>query len=292
MATDVRARELGDFLRTRRAELDPAAFGLPATDRKRRVPGLRRQEVADAAAISVEYYTRIEQGRITASAPVLADLANVLRLSDEHRTYLFELAGKVETAPPPARLQVVHAPLQRALDDLGTTPAFILGRLTRIIGWNRLGAALITDFAAIPEQDRTFIRLLFADPAMRELYADWPEVVELAIAQLRGDSASYPDDPELTYVVETLSADFPEFRAIWSAHEVAGRGTGSKTLRHPLVGEVVLDWEILASAMDPEQLIVLWTAAPGSVSEKRMHQLAALAQPGSATAVASPDTSQ
>lgn len=267
-------------------------FGVRSTERKRRVPGLRRQEVADAAAISVEYYSRIEQGRITASAPVLADLANVLRLSDEHRTYLFELAGKVETTPPPARLQAVHAPLQRALDDLATTPAFVLGRLTRIIGWNRLGAALITDFAAIPEQDRTFIRLLFADPAMRDLYADWREVVELAIAQLRGDSARYPDDPELSYVVETLSADFAEFRAIWSAHEVAGRGTGSKTLRHPLVGEVVLDWEILASAMDPEQLIVLWTAAPGSVSEKRMHQLAALAQPGSATAVASPDTSQ
>lgn len=277
VAVDVRARELGDFLRARRAELDPALFGLSSTDRKRRVPGLRRQEVADAAAISVEYYTRIEQGRITASAPVLANLATVLRLPDEHRAYLFELAGKVESMPPPARQQVVHAPLQRALDDLATTPAFVLGRLTRIIGWNRLGAALITEFAAIPEQDRTFIRLLFADPSMRELYADWRGVVELAIAQLRGDSARYPDDPELSHIVESLSNDFPEFRAIWAAHDVAGRGTGSKTLRHPLVGELVLDWEILASAMDPDQLIVLWTAAPGSVSEARLRQLAELA---------------
>lgn len=275
MAMDVRARELGDFLRARRAELDPESFGVPTAGRARRVPGLRRGEVAEAAAISVEYYTRIEQGRMAASAPVLADLARVLRLGDEDRAYLFELAGKPEIEPPRPRRQVVQAPLQRALDDLATTPAFVLGRRTDVIGWNRLGAALITDFGAIPEQDRTFIRLLFADPAMRSLYADWPGVVELAIAQLRRDSARYPDDPELTRIVSELSAQFPEFADIWTAHEVAGRGTGSKTLHHPVVGELTLDWEILASAMDPDQQIVLWTAAPGSESVTRLRRLAA-----------------
>lgn len=273
---DVRARELGDFLRARRAELEPEAFGVPVAGRARRVPGLRRQEVADAAAISVEYYTRIEQGRMTVSAPVLADLVRVMRLTEEDRAYLFELAGKTEIERPRPRRQIVQVPLQRALDDLATTPAFVLGRRTDVLGWNRLGAALITDFAAIPEQDRTFIRLLFADPAMRTLYADWAEVVELAVAQLRRDSARYPDDPELTRIVEELSAEFPEFAAIWTAHEVAGRGTGSKILHHPLVGELTLDWEILASAMDPDQQIVLWTAAPESVSEIRLRRLAAL----------------
>lgn len=273
VAIDVRAAELGDFLRARRAELDPAAFGIPA-DARRRVPGLRRGEVAAAASISVEYYTRIEQGRIAVSAPVLAELADVLRLTDEHRTYLFDLTGKAETAPPLPRSQVVQPALQRALDDLATTPAFVLGRLTQIIGWNRLGAALITDFGAIPTADRTFIRLLFADPAMRALYADWSEVVELAIAQLRGDSARYPDDPDLRRVVDGMSTEFSEFRETWAAHAVAGRGTGRKTLRHPVVGEVELDWEILASAMDQDQLIVLWTAEPGSVSEERLRQLA------------------
>lgn len=273
VAIDVRAAELGDFLRARRAELDPAAFGIPA-DVRRRVPGLRREEVAQAASISVEYYTRIEQGRIAVSAPVLADLADVMRLTNEHRAYLTDLTGKAEAAPPLPSVQAVQPALQRALDDLATTPAFVLGRLTRIIGWNRLGAALITDFGAIPPADRTFIRLLFADPAMRALYADWAEVVELAIAQLRGDSARYPDDPELRRVVDGMTADFPEFREIWAAHAVAGRGTGRKTLRHPVVGTVELDWEILASAMDHDQLIVLWTAEPGSASEERLRRLA------------------
>lgn len=110
---------------------------------------------------------------------------------------------------------------------------------------------------------------------MRSLYADWPGVVELAIAQLRRDSARYPDDLELTRIVSELSAQFPEFADIWTAHEVAGRGTGSKTLHHPVVGELTLDWEILASAMDPDQQIVLWTAALGSESATRLRRLAA-----------------
>lgn len=214
---------------------------------------------------------------MAASAPVLAGLARVLHMNDEHRAYLFELAGKIEVDPRTPGRQVVQAPLQRALDDLATTPAFVLGRRTDVIGWNRLGAALITDFGAIPEDERTFIRLLFADPRMRDLYADWAGVVELAIAQLRRDSARYPDDPQLMGVVERLTNEFPEFAAIWTTHEVAGRGTGSKTLRHPLIGELTLDWEILASAMDPDQQIVLWTAEPGSASAERLRRLADLA---------------
>ncbi|KZX21454.1 helix-turn-helix domain-containing protein [Rathayibacter tanaceti] len=270
----MRARELGAFLRARRAALNPATFGVPVSGAARRVPGLRRREVAEAAAISVEYYTRIEQGRMAASGPVLADLARVLRLTDAHRAYLFDLAGKVEPTLPHPRRQVVQAPLQRALDDLATTPAFVLGRRTDVIGWNRLGAALITDFAAVPEDERTFIWLLFAHPGVRSLYADWQDVVELAVAQLRRDSARYPDDPELARLVERLSAQFPEFIEMWTVHEVAGRGTGRKTLHHPLVGELVLDWEILASALDPDQQIVLWTAEAGSESASRLRRLA------------------
>lgn len=210
------------------------------------------------------------------SAPVLSDLARVMNLTEEHRAYVFELAGKVESAPPRPRRQHVQAPLQRALDDLATTPAFVLGRRTQIIGWNRLGAALIADFAAIPEDERSFIWLLFANPQMRMLYADWSGVVELAIAQLRGDSARYPDDPELAQLVRRLSEEFSEFATKWGAHEVAGRGTGTKILHHPVVGELSLDWEILASAMDPDQQIVLWTADPGSPSADRLRKLAAL----------------
>jgi transcriptional regulator with XRE-family HTH domain len=271
-----RWRELGDFLRARRAELRPEDYGLAVAGSVRRVPGLRREEIAKVATISTEYYTRLEQGRLPASAPVLADLARVMRLNADHRAYLFELAGKVIPDPERPPRQRVQAPLQRTLDDLATTPAFVLGRRTEIIGWNALGAALITDFGAIPEPERNFIRLLFTDPAMRQLYADWPGVVELAIAQLRMDSARYPDDPVLAALVEELGDRDPEFTRMWTTHKVASRGTGSKVLHHPRVGDLSLDWEILSSAKDPDQLIVIWTAESGTPSHDRLQKLAAL----------------
>lgn len=277
MAVDARARELGDFLRARRAELKPEDYGLAVTGSVRRVPGLRREEVARIASISTEYYTRLEQGRLSASAPVLDDLARVMRLGVDHRAYLFELAGKVINDPGPTR-QNVQAPLRRMLDDLATTPAFVIGRRTEILGWNPLGAALITDFGAIPKPERNFIRLLFTDPAMRFLYAGWTEVVELAIAQLRMDSAHYPNDPQLAALVQDLSDRDPDFTRLWDAHDVASRGTGSKTLHHPLVGELTLDWETLASAQDPDQQIVIWTAEPGSESHERLQLLAKLTE--------------
>ncbi|WP_435749287.1 helix-turn-helix transcriptional regulator [Microbacterium sp. PMB16] len=272
----MRWKELGDFLRARRSELDPLDFDLEVTGKTRRVSGLRREEVAKLASISTDYYTRLERGRLPASGPVLTDLARVMRLGDDHRAYLFGLARKFAADPARPPRQIVHTPLQRALDDLSTTPAFVLGRRTEIIGWNQLGAALITDFAAIPEPQRHFIRLLFTDPAMRTLYADWPGVVQLAIAQLRMDSARYPDDPQLADLVRELSDEAPEFARLWSTHEVASRGTGSKELHHPRVGTLILDWEILSSAQDPDQLIVVWTAERGSRSHDRLVALAEL----------------
>lgn len=275
---DTRWKELGDFLKARRAELRPEQLGLDIAGSRRRVPGLRRSEVARVAAISTEYYTRLEQGRLPASAPVLADLARVMRLNDDHRAYLFELAGKVDDASRFAPRQTLQPPLQRMLDDLATTPAFVIGRRTEILAWNPLGAALITDFAAIPEQERTFIRLLFTDPSMRTLYVDWSEVVQLAIAQLRMGSARYPDDPQLTAMVEELSARDPSFAEFWTTHDVASRGTGSKRLRHPIVGELTLDWEALSSASYPDQQIIIWTAEPGSRSHDRLRELATYAR--------------
>ena len=272
---DIRQRQLGDFLRARRAAQRPEDHGIPASASPRRVRGLRREEVARLAYISTDYYTRIEQGRLEASAAVLADLADTLRLDTDNRSYMFELAGKVDEKARPRQLGI-QVPLQRALDDLVTTPAFVLGRRTDILGWNRLGAALIADFGAIPIAERNFLRLLVTEPAMRLLYADWREVVELAVAQLRGDSSRWPDDQRLADLVADLSARDDEFAAIWASHDVAGRGTGSKTLHHPRVGTLVLDWEILASALDPDQQIVLWTAARGSVTHERLQRLAEL----------------
>ena len=184
--------ELGEFLKARRAELTPSDVGLRGGQR-RRVKGLRREEVALLAAMSTEYYARIEQGRLQASAPLLDEIAQALRLNDDQRTYLFDLAAKERVRPSASReRQQVDTQLQRMLDDLTASPAFVIGRRTDILGWNQLAAALWTDFGRYPEQERVFVRLLFTEPWMRTLYADWDEVTRLAIAQLRMESARYP----------------------------------------------------------------------------------------------------
>jgi transcriptional regulator with XRE-family HTH domain len=227
--------------------------------------------------ISPDYYTRLEQGRMRASEPVLAELARVLRLDEDQRTYLFGLAGKDFTRSHRQTRQKVQPQLQRLLDDLTTTPAFVIGRRTDILGWNRMGAALITDFGQIPEKQRTFIRLLFTDPAMRRLYDDWEGVTRLALAQLRMDSVKYPGDPRLAAIVGELSVLDPLFRQWWATHDVATRGTGVKKLHHPIVADLTLDWDTLTCATDPDQQIIVWTAQPGSRSHDGLRLLASWA---------------
>jgi transcriptional regulator with XRE-family HTH domain len=269
--------ELGEFLKARRAELTPSDVGLRGGQR-RRVSGLRREEVALLAAISTEYYARIEQGRLQASAPLLNEIAQVLRLTDDQRAYLFELAAKENVRPAtPADRQRVDTQLQRMLDDLTATPAFVIGRRTDILAWNQLAAALWTDFTRYQEHERVFVRLLFSEPWMRELYADWEEVTRLAIAQLRMESARYPGDPRLTALVDELSARDEQFRQWWTEYDVSMRGKGTKKLRHPIVGELTLDWDTLTCATDPEQSIIVWTAAPGSPSHDALRLLASWA---------------
>ncbi|MFI5967858.1 helix-turn-helix domain-containing protein [Streptomyces asoensis] len=269
--------ELGEFLKARRAELTPSDVGLRGGPR-RRVKGLRREEVALLAAISTEYYTRIEQGRLQASAPLLDEIARTLRLNDDQRTYLFDLAAKERVRPSAYReRQQVDPQLQRMLDDLSASPAFVIGRCTDILGWNRLAAALWTDFGRYPVQERVFVRLLFTEPWMRELYVDWEEVTRLAIAQLRMESARYPDDQPLTALVEELSARDPQFRQWWTEHDVAMRGNGVKKLRHPVVGELTLDWNTLTCGTDPDQHIIVWNAEPGSASHDGLRFLASWA---------------
>ncbi|MEH0638766.1 helix-turn-helix domain-containing protein [Streptomyces bottropensis] len=266
--------ELGEFLKARRAELTPSEVGLRGGPR-RRVKGLRREEVALLAAISTEYYTRIEQGRLQASAPLLDEIAQVLRLNDAQRTYLFDLAAKERVRPAAYReRQQVDPQLQRMLDDLGASPAFVIGRCTDILGWNQLAAALWTDFGRYPEPERVFVRLLFTEPWMRTLYADWEEVTRLAIAQLRMESARYPDDQPLTALVEDLSARDPQFRQWWTEHDVAMRGNGVKKLRHAVVGELTLDWNTLTCGTDPDQHIIVWNAEPGTPSHDGLRLLA------------------
>lgn len=269
--------ELGDFLKARRAELGPRQVGLPDTGAMRRVPGLRREEVAQLAAISTDYYTRLEQGRISASVSVLGALARVLRLDDDQRSYLSELAGKDAARPRRRTRQKVQPSLRRLLDDLRFTAALVLGRRMDILAWNPLAAALVTDFAQIPEKQRNYIRLVFTDPAMRTLYADWDVVAHTCVALLRREAAQYPDDPQLATLVGELSVQDTRFRQWWAAHHVAGQRIGTKNLHHPVVGDLTLDWDTLTCATDPDQQLILWTAEPGSSSHEGLRILASWA---------------
>ncbi|MEU1535032.1 helix-turn-helix domain-containing protein [Streptomyces fagopyri] len=274
MSSDTRPEELGAFLRARRAGLSPGTDGLPDTGGRRRVDGLRREEVARLAAISTDYYTRLEQGRMRASAPVLTTLARVLHLDDDERAYMFEVAGRPSEQPARRAPQRAQPRLRRLLDDLGTTPGIVLGRRMDILAWNPLAAALVTDFAKIPERHRNYLRLVFTDPKIRELYSDWRNVAHTCVAQLRMEAARDPENPRLTTLVGELSVQDADFRRWWAAHHVAVRSVGTKRLHHPVVGELTLDWDTLTSTTDADQQLVVWSAEPGSPSHDALRILA------------------
>ncbi|MFJ4839701.1 helix-turn-helix domain-containing protein [Streptomyces sp. NPDC088746] len=268
--------QLGDFLKARRGELSPATAGLP-DDGRRRVPGLRREEIALLASISPGYYTRLEQGRRRASEPVLDALARALRLSEDERAYLFELSGKDAGRPRRRPAQRVRPQLQRLLDDFTDTPALVLGRCTDVLAWNPQAAALFTDFSLLPRERRNFVRLVFRDPTVRALYTDWEYMARACVAQLRMEAARDPENPRLTALVGELSVRDPDFRTWWGDHRVAVRTAGTKALRHPVVGELALDWSALTDASDPDQHLIALTAAHGTSSHDGLRLLGALA---------------
>ncbi|MDQ0585671.1 helix-turn-helix domain-containing protein [Streptomyces rishiriensis] len=274
---NVNLNELGEFLKKRRAQLSPRTVGLPATGRPRRVEGLRREEVAQLASISTDYYTRLEQGRMQASAPVLDTIARVLHLDDDERGYLFQLAGRTTGRTRRRGVQKVQPPLQRVLEDLTTVPAMIQGRRGDILAWNALAAALVTDFSRVPEKHRNYPRLLFVDPAVRRLYADWQTAAQVTVAQLRMEAAKYPEDPRLIALVGELSMRDQQFAQWWGDHRVAARTVGTKTLLHPVMGEVTLDCDTLTASTDPDQYMTVWTAAPGSPAHDQLRILASWA---------------
>jgi transcriptional regulator with XRE-family HTH domain len=267
--------ELGEFLKARRAELSPRSVGLPG-GAVRRVPGLRREEVAMLAAISTDYYARLEQGRIQASEPVLDAVARVLDLDEDQRAYVFELAGKEPARPRPQAVQTVQPQLRRLLDDLGSLPAMVLGRHMDVLAWNPLAAALVGDFAQIPAEERNYARMIFS-PAMRKLYADWESTARTAVAQLRMEAAHNAGSPRLTTLVNDLSEQDPDFRRWWAAHHVAAHTIGTRTLNHPIAGELVLEWDTLTATTDPDQQLVIWTAAPDTPTHEGLRFLASWA---------------
>ncbi|AWW43529.1 helix-turn-helix domain-containing protein [Streptomyces cadmiisoli] len=269
-------KELGTFLKARRAELDPLQVGLPDTGPRRRVAGLRREEVAQLAAISTDYYTRVEQGRMQASVPVLEAIVRALRLTDDQRSYLFEIAGRppIEAPVRPDRGVTPHT--RRLLDQLTGSPALVLSDTMDVLAWNRLAAALLIDFGQVTEEDRNYVWLLFNDPVLRALYDDWETGAHACVAYLRMHTARRPDDPRLQRLLARMRPH-TDFRNWWQTREVAVQGTGNKVFHHPTAGTLTLDWDTLTSSTAPDQHIVVWTAQPGSTSEKGLQRLAAAA---------------
>jgi transcriptional regulator with XRE-family HTH domain len=287
MTSNAPLNELGEFLKKRRSVLSPRTVGLPESSSPRRVRGLRREEVAQLAHISTDYYIRLEQGRMQASAQVLDVLARVLHLDDDERSYLFQLAGKTTPRTRRRSRQKVQPQLQRVLDDLTATPAIVQGRRGDILAWNALAAALVTDFSRIPEKHRNYPRIQFTDPAMRTLYADWESSAQISVMQLRMEAAKYPEDPSLIELVGELSLRDAQFAQWWGDHKVAARTVGTKTLNHPVVGELILDWDTLTANTDPDQHLTVWTAPPDSATHERLRILASWAADQNLSASAS-----
>jgi transcriptional regulator with XRE-family HTH domain len=234
-----RNTELGAFLRTRRARLNPDSVGL-AVGGRRRVPGLRREEVAGLAGVSPDYYARLEQGRqVTASSSVLNALAHTLRLSAEERLHLYTLAG--EGAPVSAALSTPLGPaddrVRLALEALGDTPAIVYGPFVDIITANRAARFLFADFDTLPPLERNAVGWMLLSPAARELYRDqWDAGARDLIGMLRIDVGRLPGDPRGEQVVGELSAASPYFRQLWNEYEVSSWRTEEKVLYHPAAG--------------------------------------------------------
>ncbi|WP_405966711.1 helix-turn-helix transcriptional regulator [Streptomyces sp. NBC_00015] len=268
-------RELADFLRGRRERITPADVGLPAGSR-RRTPGLRREEVAQLAFISTEYYTRLEQARAPhPSREVLAQIARALRLSDAERDHLHHLAG-TPPGPPPGPSREVRQSIVDLLHRLPRAAAIVLSATYEVIAWNDLAAALLEDFSALPRRDRNLVRRAFLEPWRdgTRLYSvsDADEFARTAAQHLRGAAGRYPGDLELTALIDELLTGSAEFAELWAAHEVTARPTLCKTFDHPLVGLVTVNCDVL-DITDRDQRVVIYTAAPGSPSEEALRLL-------------------
>ncbi|MFG2356580.1 helix-turn-helix transcriptional regulator [Streptomyces sp. NPDC048521] len=262
--------EVGDFLRSRRARIRPEEVGLPSHGR-RRVPGLRREEVAQLAGVSVDYYIRLEQGRGTSvSDAVLDAVARVLRLDETEHAYLRTVVR------PPRRPRGRRAPaprvrpgIQNLLDGMERNPAFVLGRRMDVLAWNALGDA-VSGFSRLAPAERNVPRQVFLDPAGRDLYPEWAAVAAQTVAHLRLNAGRYADDTDLCALVGELSLKSEDFRRLWADHEVKECAYGAKKIRHPVAGLLTLPYETLTVPADPEQTIVVYTPEPGSETAERL----------------------
>ncbi|SMD25351.1 Helix-turn-helix domain-containing protein [Kibdelosporangium aridum] len=281
-------RELADFLRRARSQIDPARAGLPPDGRVRRVPGLRREEVALLAGVSTDYYARLEQGRrITPSAAVVEAIGRALGLDAAGRAHLEDLFG-LTTASAPRRardVQRVRPGLYQLLDSLDGEPALVLGRRTDILAANRMAKALFADFDQLPPRQRNYARWMLLSQDARSLFVDWQDQARAAVESLRFEVGRDSDDRATADLVAELREHSREFDQWWEQHRVHQRTHGSKRLRHPIVGDLTVEYETLALPGDPDTTLYIYTTEAESPSRRAMNLLAswAAAGPGQAT---------
>lgn len=264
--------DLGDFLRSRRARIQPEEVGLPSHGR-RRVPGLRREEVAQLAGVSVDYYIRLEQGRgPSVSDAVLDAVGRVLRLDDTEHAYLHAVARPRKPAGRPAAPRV-RAGVRLLLDSMERTPAFVLDQRMDVLAWNTLADAVFGYSRTGPE-GRSIPRHVFLDPGSHDFYPEWSAVAVQCVAHLRMlKPATTRTTMRLTALVGELSLKSDDFRRLWADHPVRECAYGVKRIQHPVAGLLTFPYETLAVSADPDQSLLVYTPEAGSETEERLRLL-------------------
>lgn len=276
MKKSVKHQELGDFLRTRRERLAPDLAGIRPDARRRRTPGLRREEVAALSGVSLAWYTSMEQGRpIHVSAQVLESLSRTLRLDDKERSYLFTLAGQVPPSEgfPAASEQVsVSAPLQLILDELRRYPAYIVDTRLTIVAWNTLSSEI---FAISEESDlleRNIVWRMFTREDYRKIFSHWESIAKSLLAQFRGQYGKDPNDPWYNELRQKLMEISQEFRTWWPQHDVDGIPDGYKEINHPKLGRLELDYTNLIVADKQNMILTVFTPKTGTGTKEKLEQ--------------------
>jgi transcriptional regulator with XRE-family HTH domain len=269
-----RRNELADFLKKRRAGLQPEDIGLPNSGGRRRTPGLRREEVALVAGVGTTWYTWLEQGRdVRASLDVFESLARTLKLTPAERSHLITLGRGDKVPPPPAVPEYVSPTLRRLIDNLGPTPAYLLGRRWDLLAWNDAYAAVFGDPMDFPPGKRNHVWLLFMDPGRRNLLPDWNQGARRILARFRADYAQHVGNPSFDKLVAALNEGSPEFRKWWPQHEVLASGEGRKTIMHPTAGKLLFEHAGFRHGENPEQRLLLYSPLPEEDTPAKLARL-------------------
>jgi transcriptional regulator with XRE-family HTH domain len=288
--------EIREFLTSRRAKITPEQTGLPTFGNTRRVPGLRREEVALLAGVSVDYYTRLERGNTSGvSETVLEAIARALELDEAERAHLFDLARAQQATSRPRRRsssspQRVRPGVQRMLDAMTGAPAYVRNGRMDILAANQLGFALYSEMYANPRRPVNSARFAFLDPRATTFFTDWERVADDAVAVLRGEAGRNPHDRDLSDLIGELSTQSEDFRVRWAKHNVRYHDTGLKRIHHPVVGDLELAYEAMTLRGESELTMFAYTTEPGSRSDESLNLLANwTATPDRAEATSAPD---